>query len=106
VLANVTLSRESHIPRNIGESALACALFRGSMLAGEVILLSAVGLAVIALVTFLRRDRIARAAALGQSMYPLQLGLYRGCAFLVVLLAAFAVVGAILTAISRTGTST
>jgi hypothetical protein len=44
------------------------------MLAGEVILLAVVGLAFIALVTLLRRERITRAADVGESMYPLRLG--------------------------------
>ena len=76
------------------------------MLAGEVILLGVVGLAVIALVTFMRRERITRAADLGESLYPRPLGLYRSCAFLVVLAVAFAVMLIILMASSGTATGT
>ena len=76
------------------------------MLAGEVVLLGVVGLAVIALVTFMRRERITRAADLGESLYPLSLGLYRSCAFLVVLVMAFAVMVIVVLANSGTATGT
>jgi hypothetical protein len=66
----------------------------------ELIIGSCLVLAGISLIAIFRRERLARAAGEMSPIHPFWLGLSRGCALVIVLFAAYAVVMIILSALT------